>query len=105
MSLFVLPLTNAPQTFDVIIVGVNYRLSLVWNDQADSGWQFDLSNADTLEVLVAGVPLITGASLLAGLDYLGFVGNLYAYTSGDITAVPTYDNLGVNSNIYLRTVG
>jgi hypothetical protein len=100
---FLLPLTNDPQTFEINMAGVNYNMTVKWNDSPDGGWVFDLADAVTNDSIVAGVPMITGGNCLAGLDYLGINGELLVYTDGDDTAVPTYDNLGVESNLYFLT--
>jgi hypothetical protein len=47
--------------------------------------------------------LITGADCLSGLEYLGITGQLVVFTDGDELAVPTLENLGVESNLYFLT--
>ena len=64
----------------------------------------DFVDAITNLPIVANVPLITGADCLKGLEYLGFKGKLFVFTDGDDTAVPTFENLGVESNLYFQTV-
>lgn len=103
MRWFLIPLLSIPQTFQISLVGKNYTLTAKWNSAADAGWQFDLSDADTDEVLVAGAPLITGADCLSGLEYLGIQGQLWVYTDGMPDAVPTFTNLGMDSNLYFVT--
>lgn len=101
--IFLIPLDNPPQKFQVALLNVNYEITVKWNDAVDAGWQFDLSNAETNESIVAGVPMICGANCLSGLGYLGIGGLFVVETDGDPTAVPTFDNLGVNSNLYFLT--
>jgi hypothetical protein len=103
MSVFQLPLTNIPQQFEISLAGVNYILVSKWNDQPDAGWIFDLLNATDNTPIVANLPLIVGADLLSGLEYLGIQGTLVVYTDGDDFAVPTLDNLGTESNVYFDT--
>jgi len=50
--------------------------------------------------MVCGVPLVTGADLLAQYGYLGFQGKLYIVTDGFRAGVPTFDGLGVSSRLY-----
>lgn len=100
MNWFLIPLISIPQTFQIQLNGVNYQLTVKWNAADDAGWQFDLADADTNTPLLAGQPLITGASCLAGLEYLGIDGDLWVYTNGDPDAVPTFTNLGIDSNLY-----
>lgn len=101
---FQLPLTNVPQSFQISLGGKDYTLTCKWNDSDDAGWVLDFQDAVTGASIVAGIPLVTGANLLENLEYLGFGGALYVYTDGDATAVPTLDNLGVESNVYFQTV-
>lgn len=101
-SNFLIPLVNIPQSFVINLAGVNYTMTVKWNDSEQAGWVLDLAD-ESGNPIAAGLPLITGADVLAGLDYLGINGNLIVWTDGDPTAVPTLDNLGVNSNLYFQT--
>lgn len=103
MTTFILPLKNVPQTFDIALAGVNYTMTVKWNDAPDAGWAMDLNDADSGAAIVANVPLITGADCLAGLEYLGINGRMIVFTDGNDFAVPTLDNLGVESNLYFLT--
>ncbi len=97
---YLIPLSGNPESFQISLAGVNYQLTVKWNDSDDAGWQFDLDNADTNESLLAGQPLVTGVNCLANLGYLGIGGMFIAYTNGNETEVPTFENLGTNSNLY-----
>jgi len=101
--IFLVPLTAAPQEFQIGLNGVNYILTLKWNDSFDGGWEFDLSYSDTNEQIIGSAPFIAGADILDGLGYLGIGGNLYVYTDGNPDEVPTYTNLGIDSNLYFAT--
>lgn len=103
MSTFQLPLTNVPQSFQLTLAGIEYLMTCRWNDAADAGWVLDFADANTNVPIVSNIPLIVGADLLDGLDYLGFQGSLFVFTDGDQTAVPTLDSLGVESNVYFQT--
>jgi hypothetical protein len=100
MNWFLIPLLSIPQTFQIQLAGINYQLTVKWNAADEAGWQFDLSDADTNTPILAGQPFITGTSCLAGLEYLGIGGDFWIYTNGDADAVPTFTNLGVDSNLY-----
>lgn len=102
MSLFKIPVTNAPQSFQISLAGKDYTCTCRWNDAEDAGWILDFSDAETSTPIVANIPLVTGVNLLDGLDYLGFGGKLYVKTDGDDFAVPTYENLGVESFLYFE---
>lgn len=102
-STFLLPLANVPQTFDITINGVDYTMTCKFNSAPDAGWAFDLQDANTGAPIAANIPLITGCDCLAGLEYLGIGGQFIVYTDGDDTAIPTLDNLGIQSNLYFLT--
>lgn len=103
MNIFVLPVKNIPQVFEIALAGMNYIVTCRWNDAVDAGWTLDIANADTAEPIAANIPLITGCDCLKGLEYLGINGQLIVYTDGDENAVPTLSNLGVESNLYFAT--
>ncbi|CAB4149493.1 hypothetical protein UFOVP558_3 [uncultured Caudovirales phage] len=103
MANFQIPLQNVPQSFQIALAGIEYILTCKWNDSADAGWVIDLADALTSTPIVANIPLVTGVDLLAGLEYLGIPGKLFVFTDGDDFAVPTLDNLGVESNVYFQT--
>lgn len=104
MSLFEIPVSNVPQTFQIALGGREYLLTCKWNDAPDAGWVLDFADAESGEPIVAGLPVITGRNILNGLDYLNFGGKLFAYTEGDQYAVPTLENLGIESKLYFETV-
>ena len=101
-SIFQIPLVNVPQTFNIDLAGVTYTLTCKWNPSPDAGWILDIADSAQIPI-VAGLPLITGCNVLAGLEYLGINGEMWVYTDGDSMAVPTLDNLGIDSNLYFTT--
>ena len=54
--------------------------------------------------ILCGIPLVTGADLLAQFEYLGFGGEMRVLTNGQAWAVPRYDNLGTDANLYWLTL-
>lgn len=102
MSVYLLPLDNIPETFEITLAGVDYNITSKWNDADDAGWVFDIADSDN-NPIVSNIPLIVGADLLSGLEYLGINGSLIVYTTGDDYAVPTLDNLGADANVYFST--
>lgn len=99
MTIYEIPLLAQAQSLRVTLAGVEYLLTLGWRDAPDAGWQMDIAAADGTPIL-AGVPLVTGADLLAQYRYLGIGGALYVGTDGDTDAVPTYVNLGGQAHLY-----
>lgn len=100
---YLIPLDDNPQSFQISLAAASYIMTVYWNDALDGGWQFNLDDADTGDSILAGAPFITGADLLAGLSYLGIEGQLFVYTNGMPDAVPTFTNLGQDSNLYFVT--
>lgn len=103
LQIFLLPLVNVPQKFNITLGDQNYIMTCRWNDAPDAGWQAGFQDQLTNEQIIDNIPLVTGVDILDGLEYLGFEGNLVVYTNGDPNAVPTLDNLGVDSNLYFIT--
>lgn len=103
LDTFLMPLVNTPQQFNIDLAGTTYQFTCKWNNAADGGWVFDI--ADALgNPMACNLPLITGDNILDGLDYLGINGSLFVLTNGSSpTDVPTFSNLGIDSNVYLQT--
>ena len=102
---YLIPLQSIAQSFQILLNGTNYQMTFQWNDSADAGWQMSLINSDTNTPLVSSAPLITGADCLSGLEYLGIGGQFWVITGGDQSAVPTFNNLGTDSNFYFIVPG
>lgn len=96
---FEVPLSNVSQQFNITLGGKQYAIRLMWRDCDMGGWFFDISTAAGVGI-VLGVPLVTGADLLAQYPDKGFGGVLRVATDGDPDAVPTYGNLGTQSHVY-----
>lgn len=103
-TVYLIPLVSDPQTFQIQLGANTYQMVSRWNSAPDAGWIVDFSDANTGASIIANIPLIIGADLLAGLEYLGFDGSLYVYTDGNQLNPPTIDNLGVEANLYFQTV-
>lgn len=103
MTTFKIPLKATSQTFQIRLAGVIYQMSLNWRDAPiGGGWFLDIADASGNRIL-NGVPLVTGANLLAQYAYLGIGGELWVQTDSDAGAVPTFDNLGSTSHLYFVT--
>jgi hypothetical protein len=103
ISIFLIPLTNVPQQFQIVLAGITYLMTSKWNDSDGAGWLLDIADQND-NPIATNIPLITGADCLEGLEYLGIEGNLYVNSSaGSPLAVPTLDNLGTDSNLFFAT--
>lgn len=102
LSNFLIPFDNFPETFDITLAGVDYTIVSKYND-VDENWAIDIQ--DSLgNPIACNIPMITGADMLDGLEYLGIQGSLYVLTTGASPFdTPTFDNLGVDSNVYFQT--
>lgn len=100
---FEIPLIASPQTFSVSLNGTTYEMAVFWCEP-DQCWILNIADAQGIPIL-RGVPLITGANLLAQYEYLGIPGVLQCQTDHDPFAVPTFDNLGNGGRLYYTPPG
>lgn len=102
MATYEVPLSPSPQRFRIELAGVAYRMTLLWRDVLEGGWILDIADDNEVPIL-QGVPLVTGADLLAQYGYLGFGGQLIVQTDHETDDVPTFENLGVDSHLFFVT--
>ncbi len=102
MATYEIPLTATPQSFSIVLEDVTYRFTLKYVTAPMGGWLFDIADQDGNDIL-CGAPLVTGHDLLEQYGYLNIGGQLYVQTDADPDAVPTFDNLGVQSHVYFET--
>ncbi len=100
-TVYSIPLTPVPQTFGITLAGVAYNLTFTWNTNSQN-WILDIADQNNNDILT-GIPLVTGSDLLEQYAYLNFGGKLIVQTTGDVTAVPTYENLGTDGLLYFVT--
>lgn len=103
METFLIPLLNIPQDFTITLADRELRMVTKWNPANEGGWVIDIYDGETNESIIANIPMVTGADLLAQYEYLGLNGKFIVYTDGDESAVPTLENLGIESNLYFKT--
>jgi hypothetical protein len=100
---FTIPLqVGTPQSRNVQLGGVDYRITLKYRNVDQGGWILDIDDTSGNSIL-AGIPLVTGADLLAQYPDKAFGGSLYVQTTSDPDAVPTFENLGDDALIYWVT--
>jgi hypothetical protein len=95
-TLYTIALTNDAQEFSIILNQVTYTITIQYNE--NQGWQMNIADING-DPIVSNIPFITGSDLLAPFAYMNFGFGVFVLTDGS-DAVPTYDNLGTNSNIY-----
>lgn len=91
---------GTPQSLLITFGVTEYRLTLQYRDAPEGGWTLDITDSVSGNLLICGVPLVTGTDLLGQYPYLGISGRLGVYTDGDTDAVPTFGSLGGESNLY-----
>lgn len=102
-SYYRIPLkVGTPQYFEATLGGVAYRLTLKYRNVEQGGWCLDIADANGTSI-IAGLPLVTGADLLAQHKHLGIGGRLWVQTLSDPDAVPTFENLGDDGVLYWVT--
>ena len=101
-ALYRVPLqAGTPQTFSIQLGGITYQMMLLYRNDTSGlgGWTVDIAD-DSGNAIVQGIPLVTGADLLAQYKHLGFTGALFVKTTADPDAVPTFENLGADGQLY-----
>lgn len=94
-----IPLTPAlAQSFTISLAGVLYRMTIRYRENGGAGWLLTIAQPDGT-ILLDGRPLTTGRDLLEQFRYLGIGGGLIMQTDGDPDAVPTFENIGIQSHM------
>ena len=102
MAVYEIPLSPQPQALNVTFPsGVSYDLRLVYLFTPNDCWELDINDSDG-NPIVCGIPLVTGADLLAQYAYLNFGCKMYCTTDGDNSAVPRFYNLGNTAHLWLE---
>ncbi len=92
------PLIAQAQELTISLAGVTYGLKLQWCAPANC-WIMEISDSQG-ELIVGGVPLVTGADLLEQLAYLGIGGSLVVQSDFDPGEVPDYASLGGTGHLF-----
>ncbi len=101
MTAYEIPLTPQPQSFRIDLLGTEYKCTLGWCGPQEA-WSLDIANSDGVPI-IQGIPLVCGVDLLKQYEYLGLPGRLEVQDLADVDSPPTFDNLGVNSLLFLVT--
>ena len=96
----IIPTQPASERFRVQLAGVTYQVRKVWRTDT---WYIDIADADG-NPIISGMPLVTGADLLAQLEHLGLGGMLQVATGGqNPDQMPSYGGMGSQSQLYWTT--
>ena len=99
MSVSEIPLAPDSQNFNITLAGVDYQMRVVWRGAC---WFLDLMDS-TGTLMIGGIPLITGADLLAQYHYLNLGFSLYVVCDDPASENPTQFDLGINSHLCAKT--
>ncbi|CDZ83955.1 hypothetical protein BN1086_02089 [Citrobacter koseri] len=99
MAIQEIPLTADNQQFSINIAGTTWRTSIIWRDLY---WIMDLYN-DRSEAVISGIPLVTGADLLAQYAYMGLGFKLVVVCDDSTQDYPTKTDLGARSHLLVFT--
>lgn len=98
MTPYEIPLSPEPQKFSITLAGVDYQMRFYWNRYSEC-WCFDLLDAGAVPLL-EGAPVVTGIDLLGQYPHLGIGGSILAQSDFDPSAVPTFENLGLEGRVF-----
>ncbi|EDJ7416999.1 hypothetical protein CHY15_06285 [Salmonella enterica subsp. enterica serovar Brandenburg] len=99
MTIQEIPLTADNQQFSIILAGITWRIRIIWRDLY---WIMDLQN-DRGEPVISGIPLVTGADLLAQYAYMGLGFKLVVMCDDSTQDYPTKTDLGGSSHLLVLT--
>ncbi len=100
-TVYEIPTSPKPQQFFVTFPNGNtYQIRLIYQFNDDDCWLMDIADS-TGSALVSGIPLVTGADLLAQYAYLGLGVSMWVTTDGDPYEPPHYWNLGLTGGGHL----
>ncbi|MBX6956720.1 hypothetical protein EX227_02800 [Providencia rettgeri] len=88
------------QEFDIQLSGVNYHLSVTYRGPA--GWTLDIMTQDK-ELILAGIPIVSGVDILEQYQYMGFKGSLF-FVCEDMEDELSYEQFGVRNKLYFKTI-
>lgn len=98
MAALELPTKPQTQRFRVTLGGREYQITQTWMP-LDEIWVWDLADVSG-NLILAGVPLVTGDDLLDQFPTIAVGGQLVVQTDHDTDARPTFQNLGSLSHVY-----
>lgn len=98
MATYRIPLTAGPQTFLVVLAGVEYRMTFVFRGEA--GWCLDLADGSGPPI-ISGIPVVPRRDLLAEHRHLGLGGALLLMPAG-FEAEIGFDDLATSTLYFIE---
>ncbi len=99
MAVSEIPLSPDNQQFAIALAGQSFQMAVTWRA---AFWCLDIMDSSGAD-LIKGVPLITGADLLAQYHYMGLGFSLYVVCDDLANDNPTETDLGIKSHLYVVT--
>lgn len=99
MAVSEIPLSPDNQQFAIALAGQSFQMAVTWRA---AFWCLDIMDSSGVD-LIKGIPLITGADLLAQYHYMGLGFSLYVVCDDPVNDNPTETDLGIKSHLYVLT--
>ena len=99
MAVSEIPLSPENQRFSISVAGQSLQMAVTWRT---AFWCLDIMDSTGTD-LIKGIPLITGANLLAQYRYLGLGFSLYVNCDDPANDNPTQTDFGIKSHLYAVT--
>ena len=100
-----IPTKPINSTFNCVFPNGNtyfFRLKFL-PDSDTPTWSLDIFDSNNI-LMIGGLPLVTGCNLLEQYEYLGLGVQMFCTTDGaDPLAVPTLENLGTSSSLWIAS--
>lgn len=87
------------QQFSMAVKGNSYSFRVLWRDIC---WMLDISD-DTGAIIIAGIPLVTGADLMEPFNHIGLGFSLLVVCDVPGQDYPTETDLGSRSHLCIIT--
>lgn len=99
MQILEIPLTPDNQKFGIVLAGMAYQMRINW---CEAFWMLDLMDSSE-QPIISGIPLVTGADLLAQYSYLNLGFKLTVVCDDSTQDYPTKTDLGTSSHLLAIT--
>ena len=100
MAMTEVVLSAGNQRFSHAVEGVTYQFSLIWRG---TGWILDIYEKNTGNLVIGGIPLVTGADLMEQHEWMDLGFSLLVICDIPGQDYPTEYDLGTTSHLYLVT--
>ncbi len=101
MSVYEIALAPTPMRFQLSLGGATWGFSTAYVDSENPHWSLSMFDGAG-NPLACGLPMVAGANILHGLDYIGFPGVLFISTDGAPQESPNAATLGITSHLMLE---